>query len=97
MVPDISTRHRFDLFYTKKKNCSETLHPRLHQGVILDPLGPSDLQLQSFWLRQKSMRPYFFCIIPFKYTKHQLYMLLGKTVSNLEILLMVLGLSPPFV
>ena len=44
------------------------MHQRLHQGITLDPLGPSDLQVQLFWLRQKSMHPYFFCIIPWQHS-----------------------------
>ena len=38
--------------FIRKKNCSGVLHPRLHQGIALDPLGGlqflPDPQLQSF-------------------------------------------------
>ena len=50
--------HRYNVFYTKKKNCSGVSHPHLHQGITLDP------QLQSFFALPKTDAPIFFLSYP---------------------------------
>ena len=55
-------------YFIRKKKCLGALHSRLHQGTTLDPLGaynsPQTPSCNCFWLCQKPMHPYFFCIIP---------------------------------
>ena len=46
------------LYEKEKQNCLGVSYPRLHQGTTLDP------QLQLFLTLPKTMRPYFFNIIP---------------------------------
>ena len=50
-------------FIQKKLNCLGLLHPRIHQGIALDPLDPPDPQLQLFLALPKTDVPIFFSVL----------------------------------
>ena len=67
--PTLTKDHHFSVFYQKKKqNCLGDVHPRVHQGIALGPLGglqlPSDPQRQLFLALPRADAPIFFLIMP---------------------------------
>ena len=71
------------VYFIWQKKCLEALHPCLHQGITLALLGaynsPQTPSCNCFWLCQKPMHPYFFCIFPWGMSPLTKYLLPSAT------------------